>query len=222
MVLYERKFSSTSCGTVTWRIADGTIQILLIKQRNSDRDWGLPKGKMRSNESYSDCALRETLEETGVVVELHQQLQSISVGAKRYIFFVAKPVGSCDIDQTHPDNETANAAWVDITSCPNLTYHSQVGIARSIIHILDDQEAEELWFTRALNKLYNINKKLVYWPHIRSELKKLVGSAVCNSKFSKVDSITKHFIPTPIEQKLIEKWGTLIGEPVILFNAIIR
>ncbi|MFJ7201923.1 NUDIX hydrolase [Streptomyces sp. NPDC098789] len=50
-------------------VVDGEGRVLL--QRRTDNGmWALPGGKMELGESIGDCAVRETLEETGVTVEV--------------------------------------------------------------------------------------------------------------------------------------------------------
>jgi len=43
---------------------------ILLQRRRDTGQWALPMGKMEIGESPSACAVRETLEETGVVVEV--------------------------------------------------------------------------------------------------------------------------------------------------------
>ncbi|MER5809175.1 NUDIX domain-containing protein [Streptomyces sp. NPDC002033] len=47
--------------------AEGRI---LLQRRTDNGMWALPGGKMELGESIGDCAVRETLEETGIIVEI--------------------------------------------------------------------------------------------------------------------------------------------------------
>jgi ADP-ribose pyrophosphatase YjhB (NUDIX family) len=210
------RFRSTSCGTVTWRIKDEKIEILLIKQFESKEEWGLPKGRVKEEETFAECALRETFEETGVVVQLTRQLHSIAFGAKRYVFFVAEPVGTdYSINQTHPDNETAKAAWVDVNSCPELTYHSQIGIARALPVIQENEEALDIWIRTAMLKIYDYSGDVILWDTIRTELGKMVGYTLLRKHFGKKDSY-KGYVCTEFETKMISFWETLVNRSVVL------
>ncbi|MEV7782988.1 NUDIX domain-containing protein [Kitasatospora sp. NPDC088351] len=46
---------------------DGRV---LLQRRTDNGMWALPGGKMNLGESLADCGIRETLEETGIVVEI--------------------------------------------------------------------------------------------------------------------------------------------------------
>lgn len=58
----------TSCGAVVYRIINGEVRFLLIKNKRS-LNWGFPKGHMERGEDEHMTAYREVLEETGVRIE---------------------------------------------------------------------------------------------------------------------------------------------------------
>lgn len=58
-------------GTLLYRIVDGTIEVLLVHPSgnyNRRAPWGIPKGAPNDGETLEETALRETREETGLVV----------------------------------------------------------------------------------------------------------------------------------------------------------
>lgn len=55
----------TSAGGVVFRIADGQPLYLLI--RDSYQNWGFPKGHIEDGEAPNSAAIREVIEETGLV-----------------------------------------------------------------------------------------------------------------------------------------------------------
>lgn len=61
--LYE-----TSCGAVVYRIINGEVRFLLIKNKRS-LNWGFPKGHMERGEDEHATAYREVLEETGIRID---------------------------------------------------------------------------------------------------------------------------------------------------------
>jgi len=61
-----------SSGTVLYRVVDGAVEVLLVHPAgnyNRRAPWGIPKGAPDPNEELEATARRETLEETGIVVE---------------------------------------------------------------------------------------------------------------------------------------------------------
>ncbi|WUH91824.1 NUDIX hydrolase [Streptomyces sp. NBC_00433] len=58
-----------AAGVVLWRTAPAGIEIALIHRPRYD-DWSLPKGKLKRGEAFSEAALRETREETGLACDL--------------------------------------------------------------------------------------------------------------------------------------------------------
>lgn len=66
-----------AAGTVVWRPANGSQQVLLIHRPRYD-DWSLPKGKLDSGESFEEAALREIAEETGLLARLVRELPAVN------------------------------------------------------------------------------------------------------------------------------------------------
>ncbi len=54
-----------SCGAIVYRIINGEVRFLLIKNKRS-LNWGFPKGHMERGENETQTAYREILEETGI------------------------------------------------------------------------------------------------------------------------------------------------------------
>jgi len=70
---------STSCGGVV--IYRNKILLLYKKYRNRYDGWVLPKGKVEPGEDFRDTALREVMEETGVMAQIVKY-----VGSSQYTF----------------------------------------------------------------------------------------------------------------------------------------
>ncbi|HSM38824.1 MAG TPA: NUDIX hydrolase [Candidatus Limnocylindrales bacterium] len=71
-----------AAGGVLWRVDPtdpAAVQVAVIHRPRYD-DWSLPKGKLASGESETDCAIREVLEETG-----HHARMGRSLGETRYV-----------------------------------------------------------------------------------------------------------------------------------------
>jgi 8-oxo-dGTP pyrophosphatase MutT (NUDIX family) len=56
-------------------------KILLIR---SGSFWGCPKGKVKNNESIPDCAVREVLEETGLLLSVDSDNSKIKLDGTTY------------------------------------------------------------------------------------------------------------------------------------------
>ena len=63
-----------SCGTIPYTINNGTIHYLLVKAKD-DGYCGFPKGHVEADESEEETALRETLEETSVNVQINRDFR---------------------------------------------------------------------------------------------------------------------------------------------------
>jgi 8-oxo-dGTP pyrophosphatase MutT (NUDIX family) len=85
-------------------------KILLVQSRG--QFWGMPKGSLNISESEIDCAIRETKEETGLVISPSKLGRSIKVKNKATYFYYEHNI--CDIDiQDHIMNNDVNAlGWI--------------------------------------------------------------------------------------------------------------
>jgi 8-oxo-dGTP diphosphatase len=58
-----------AAGTVLWRDTGDELEVALVHRPRYD-DWSLPKGKAEPGETLPECAVRETVEETGFLAVL--------------------------------------------------------------------------------------------------------------------------------------------------------
>lgn len=90
---------------------------LLVHERKHGQLWYLPAGRVEPGESFFDAAVRETLEETGVLVELDGLIRvehTPSHGGMRVrVLFTGSPVDDRP-PRTVPDEESLGAAWVGL------------------------------------------------------------------------------------------------------------
>ena len=83
-----------SCGTVPYTLKDGVIYYLLISSKDN-KNRGFPKGHVEVGESEIETALRETLEETSLEVEIldgfrHEVTYTLYNGnIKTVVYFLA-------------------------------------------------------------------------------------------------------------------------------------
>ena len=123
-----RTARATSAGGVVHRSVEGRTQVILVHRR-APVLWALPKGTPDSGETIEETALRETREETGLEVEIEEQLRSIRYffvrGSTRFHktvhFFLMRPIGG-SID-AH-DAEFDEVRWVDLPEAIALLNHA--------------------------------------------------------------------------------------------------
>jgi len=96
--------------------------ILVVKGRKSGK-WSFPKGHKMRAETYIDCAMRETLEETGISLHnrVHRCYQKMSAG--EYYFFDVET----EIEPRINDSlEVEEAAWLSPTELERLNCNVDV------------------------------------------------------------------------------------------------
>lgn len=86
IVRYRRqcKTRRIRCGTLI--IDRNTKKILVIQSYK--RFWGLPKGHVEEDETNERCAIRETLEETGIFLHEQDLIRSFSIFNGDGIYFL--------------------------------------------------------------------------------------------------------------------------------------
>jgi 8-oxo-dGTP pyrophosphatase MutT (NUDIX family)/phosphohistidine phosphatase SixA len=102
-----------AAGTVVLRpVTDGEPEVLLV-HRPRYNDWSLPKGKIDPDEYLAGCAVRETLEESGVDVRLGMPLDQITYpvggGTKTVSYWLAQAIGE---GSRKPDEEVDEVLWL--------------------------------------------------------------------------------------------------------------
>jgi ADP-ribose pyrophosphatase YjhB (NUDIX family) len=112
-------------------VVDEAGRLLLIHRTDND-NWALPGGALDLGESLPDAAIRETLEETGVRVEItglsgiytdprHVILYTSNDEARQEfsVVFIARPVGG----EPTPSDESSEVRWVEPVAVDGLTMH---------------------------------------------------------------------------------------------------
>lgn len=109
----------------TWFFAVVVVRqgdrFLLVHERKHGQLWYLPAGRVEPGESLVAAAVRETLEETGVPVEIEGIIRvehtPTAAAARVRVVFLARP-----IDDTPPktvaDEESLGAAWIGPDELP--------------------------------------------------------------------------------------------------------
>jgi ADP-ribose pyrophosphatase YjhB (NUDIX family) len=130
-------------GGVRIIIPDGEGRILLVRQHHEGKDiWMVPGGAVEGGESSRDAAIRETLEETGLVIHVgpllwHVEEVSEKRGQRFVNFFLGGIIGGQP--ELGSDPELGDAQVLD-----ELKFFSKEEIA-GIEHVYPDYLRDEIW-----------------------------------------------------------------------------
>ncbi len=122
-----------AAGGVPVRTAAQGIEVLVVHRPGYD-DWTFPKGKCEPGESDEDCALREVVEETGLVCDLEEELPSTAYRdskgrPKRVRYWRLRVVGG----SLAFDNEVGSGRWLSPADAETLlTYERDLAVLRAL------------------------------------------------------------------------------------------
>ena len=114
-----------AAGGVPVRTAAQGVEVLVVHRPGYD-DWTFPKGKCEPGESDEDCALREVVEETGLVCVLEDELPSTAYRdskgrPKRVRYWRLRVVGG----NLAFDHEVGSGRWLSPADAETLLTHER-------------------------------------------------------------------------------------------------
>lgn len=127
-----------ACGVLAINDAGG----LLLQRRRDTGQWAIPMGKQEIGETVTECAIRETEEETGVRVEVTGLLGIYSdpahivaytdgeVRQEYEVTLLGRPVAG----QPAANEEASDVAWIPVNSLDDVDIHPTM--RRQIHHYL--------------------------------------------------------------------------------------
>lgn len=141
--------ATVSAGGVVYREGERGIEVLLCG-RERERLWALPKGTPEIGETLEETAVREVREETGLAVEIEEDLGTIEYRfarpAQGVLFdktvhhFLLSPTGSGSLD-TH-DAEYDRVEWFEIDEAMRMmTHRSEEQIVRRALDAIEARDA---------------------------------------------------------------------------------
>lgn len=137
----------TTCGTCLYResLYEDGYEVLLVRSKKRT-SWGIPKGHREPGETIFDCAMRETIEETGFTPELEQRLPDVVVmqddkKIKTLKSFLARQNTLHDV--VAHDGENAEVRWFHYDKLPAIVDY-QAAIVETAITILKNSLREKV------------------------------------------------------------------------------
>ena len=111
----KKKYNNIKCGTII--LNKNRDSIILVQnnyllQEKKRELWGIPKGSRIGNETYADCAIRETYEETGIKLKLKNNMVRIKINNTYYFVYVM--VKQTSILITNDKKEIHKVKWFTI------------------------------------------------------------------------------------------------------------
>lgn len=128
-----------AAGAIVLRRPKGRgVQVLVI-HRPSYNDWSLPKGKLDPDEYLAAAAVRETVEETAVVIRLRHPVDRIQypipTGTKRVAYWLGTAI---DQRRFKPNSEVDRRVWLSIPSAlKRMTYADERALVEQAITLPD-------------------------------------------------------------------------------------
>jgi 8-oxo-dGTP pyrophosphatase MutT (NUDIX family) len=122
-----------AAGGVVVRERDGSPEVAAVHRPRYD-DWSLPKGKLLSGEDWEAGALREVEEETGLLCELGEELESASYldrkGRRKLVrYWLMRPLEG----EFEPGDEVDELRWLGLAEAPaTLTYEHDRRLVRDL------------------------------------------------------------------------------------------
>ena len=140
-----RSARATSAGGVVHRTEGGRLEIALVRRRQPPL-WALPKGTPDAGETLAETAIRETSEETGLLVEIEEPIRAITYffvhGRTRFHktvhFFLMHPIGGRLEDHDHEFDEVG---WFPADEALRLMTHAtERAVVEDALRILGERE----------------------------------------------------------------------------------
>ncbi len=106
-------------------------KILLVQQVYRTA-WGVPGGLSKRGEDIAECAKREVLEETGIVIDLvGEPAVVVDAGPQRVdVVYRARPSAGFDLSTVSPQSpEIADVRWFALDELPELQHEAVSALA---------------------------------------------------------------------------------------------
>jgi len=125
----------------------GKVLLIRRKKEPSRGDWSIPGGLVEVGESLRDAVVRETLEETGLLVEPLRFVEFVERiipdedGDVLYHYILADYVCRLVEGEMQPGSDASEAVWAEEKDLPR--YNLAPIAANLILKVLSDQSIED-------------------------------------------------------------------------------
>jgi len=139
-----------AAGSVVYRRRNSGKPEILIVHRPRYDDWSLPKGKLENGESFEECAVRETVEETGYNVKLGDPIGTVTYqtpeeDAKRVRYWLVKALAG----SFAANGEVDEAAWLRPREArARLSYAVDRAVAGRGLQMIDHPKSGRIYLVR--------------------------------------------------------------------------
>ena len=104
------------CGGIIYNPVYNSI--LIVHQRYSKK-WGVPKGHIKKNETYAECAKREIFEEIGIKFNITDKDRYIKIKNKYKNYILFPLIYNNEKITINDDTEIKNFKWINIFDINN-------------------------------------------------------------------------------------------------------
>jgi ADP-ribose pyrophosphatase YjhB (NUDIX family) len=113
----EKPTGRVACAGAVVRNERGDL-LLVLRANDPGRGlWSLPGGRLEPGEDARTCAAREVLEETGLVVEVGDELLTVEIGAYDVTDFVATVISG----ELRAGDDAADVRWCAVDEFTSLS-----------------------------------------------------------------------------------------------------
>lgn len=222
------KKETTSCGCCVIKYIDDKPHVLLV-QPFPDRDaWGIPKGHINIDESFEDCARRETLEEAGVDAIVIHELDPVRTvyrdERKTVVSFLARQKDESQVPFL-ADGENVAIRYFSFDKLPDVHYYqrSLISQVRELTkqlsrEVFSDQIPQEIKL--ACDEVMKFAGDTTDWVAVKREVLKILFPFF-RRYFSTRDPKTKKHSLNEFEHKVIDYWKQSTGHSLVIQSAIV-
>ena len=137
LYLYHTKMKIKRCGTICIKHIFGLAHILAVRGKSTGI-WSLPKGCINEGESEEHCAHRETLEESGLFVNLTNDSPRLTINNNVYFVVPVKHHPRLHIRDT---NEVDKVNWLTVAEMKDMDCN------KDLRRMLKDDKRHDLFFS---------------------------------------------------------------------------